>query len=79
MQITVCIGSSCHIKGSRQIVDRLLSLIIERKLEGRIDLEGSFCMGNCMNGVCVQLEGERFSLQPEDTEKFFETEVLGRL
>ncbi len=79
MQITVCIGSSCHIKGSRQIVDRLLSMIAERKLDGRIALEGSFCMGNCMNGVCVQLDGETFSLQPEDTETFFETEVLRRL
>lgn len=32
-----------------------------------------------MNGVCVQIDGEVFSLQPEDTIKFFETEILGRL
>jgi hypothetical protein len=79
MQITVCVGSSCHIKGSGQIVDQLLSLIAERKLKDRIELEGSFCLGNCMNGVCVQIDGEVFSLQPEDTIKFFETEILGRL
>ena len=32
MKITVCIGSSCHIKGSRQIVQRLQELIAQHKL-----------------------------------------------
>jgi hypothetical protein len=27
MKVTVCIGSSCHLKGSRQIVEQLQSLI----------------------------------------------------
>ena len=27
MKITVCIGSSCHVKGSRQVVEQLQELI----------------------------------------------------
>ena len=27
MKITICIGSSCHIKGSRQVVEQLQALV----------------------------------------------------
>lgn len=79
MKITICIGSSCHLKGSRQIVEELQTLVAENNLKDRVELAGQFCMGDCMNGVCVTLDGEKFSLKPEDTEKFFRDEVLPRL
>ena len=49
MKVTVCIGSSCHIKGSRQVVERLQHLIAQEKLGDRVELGGTFCMGNCVN------------------------------
>ena len=73
MKITVCIGSSCHLKGSRQVVERLQALVREHKLDDKIELSGTFCMDNCQNGVCVTLDGEIYSLS------FFEKEVLGKL
>ncbi len=79
MTITVCIGSSCHLKGSREIVSQLESLINDHELKNQIDLNGSFCMGDCVNGVAVKIDGELFSLKPEATKDFFETEVLRRL
>lgn len=79
MTITICIGSSCHLKGSREIVSQLEALITEHNLKNRIDLNGSFCMGDCVNGVSVKIDGELFSLKPEATKEFFETEVLRRL
>ena len=30
MKVTVCIGSSCHVKGSRQVVEQLRQLIDEK-------------------------------------------------
>ena len=45
MKITVCIGSSCHLKGSRQVVEKLQELIAEKELAGKIELAGTFCMG----------------------------------
>ena len=45
MKVTVCIGSSCHIKGSRQVVERLQYLIHENSLGDKVDLGGTFCMG----------------------------------
>lgn len=79
MKITICIGSSCHLKGSRQIVEQLQRFIAERKLESQIELAGQFCMGNCQQGVCVTVDGEAFSLSPETTRDFFENTVLPRL
>lgn len=79
MKITICIGSSCHLKGSRQIVEQLQRFVAERKLEGQVDLAGQFCMGNCQQGVCVTVDGEAFSLTPETTAAFFENTILPRL
>ncbi|MEG0145761.1 MAG: (2Fe-2S) ferredoxin domain-containing protein [Clostridia bacterium] len=78
MKITVCIGSSCHLKGSRLIIEALQRLVAAHKLQDEIDLAGQFCMGDCMNGVCLTVDGEKFSLKPEDVETFFQDEVLSR-
>ena len=79
MKITVCIGSSCHLKGSRQVVEQLQRLIAEHQLSERVELGGAFCMDNCQNGVCVSIDGTVFSLSPETVEAFFSEEVLRRL
>ena len=79
MNITVCIGSSCHLKGSRAVVERLERLILEHGLKDEIELRGSFCMGQCQTGVSVLLDGTYYSLTPEDTERFLVQTVLPRL
>ena len=71
MKITVCIGSSCHIKGSRQVVERLQHLIA--------DLGGTFCMGKCQDGVCVTVDDQFHSVSPESVDEFFEQEVISKL
>ena len=79
MTITICIGSSCHLKGSRTIIQKLEELITEHQLNDKIELNGSFCMGECSNGVCVTINDELFSVSPETVNTFFENEVLRRL
>jgi len=79
MKITVCIGSSCHIKGSRQVVEVLQRLISENSLADKVEISGTFCMGQCQKGVCVSIEEQIFSVTPETVEKFFEQNVLGRV
>ena len=78
MKITVCIGSSCHLKGSRQVVEQLQTLIADNHLKDSVELSGTFCMGNCQHGVCVTLDGRLFSLTPETTKAFFEENVLDK-
>ena len=62
MKITVCIGSSCHIKGSRQVVEQLQYLIAKNNVGDKVELGGTFCMGKCQQGVCVEIDGEFFYL-----------------
>ena len=79
VKVTVCVGSSCHLKGSRQVVEGLRQLIVDNKLEDKIDLAGTFCMGKCEQGVCVTVDGELFSVSPDTVENFFNADVLPRL
>ncbi|MBE5790210.1 MAG: (2Fe-2S) ferredoxin domain-containing protein [Clostridiales bacterium] len=79
MKVTVCIGSSCHIKGSRPVVEQLQELIAKENLGDRIELGGTFCMGKCQQGVCVTVDGEFFSVSTETVSSFFEKEIKARV
>lgn len=79
MKITVCIGSSCHIKGSRQVVEELQRLIKENALGEKVELGGTFCMGKCQQGVCVTVDEAFYSVTPETVTDFFKNEVLAKV
>ena len=79
LKITVCIGSSCHIKGSRQVVEQLQNLIAEKNLGNKVELCGTFCLGKCQQGVCVMVEDDFFSVSPETVEEFCAKEVEAKV
>ena len=79
LKITVCIGSSCHIKGSRQVVEHLQYLIAKNDLGDKVELGGTFCMGKCQQGVCVTVNDSFHSVTPETVEEFFAQEVLAKV
>lgn len=79
MKVTVCIGSSCHIKGSRQVVEQLQNLINENNLGDKVELGGTFCMGKCQQGVCVTVDDEFHSVTPENVIEFFENEIAKKV
>lgn len=79
MKVTVCIGSSCHIKGSRQVVEQLQTLIAEAALGDKVELGGTFCMGKCVQGVCVTVDNELFSVSPDTVNDFFEKEIKAKV
>lgn len=67
------------MKGSRQVVEELRSLIEQNKLKDKIELGGVFCMGKCQQGVCVTVDGEFFSVTPDSVKSFFNDNVLAKL
>lgn len=79
MKVTVCIGSSCHIKGSRQVVQALQNLITENNLGDKVDLGGTFCLGKCQQGVCVNVDEEFHSVSPETVNEFFKNEIAAKV
>ena len=79
MKVIVCIGSSCHIKGSRPVVEKLQELINKNNLNEKVDLGGTFCLGNCQKGVCVTIDYQFYSVSPDTVEEFFEKEILSKV
>ena len=79
MKVTVCIGSSCHIKGSRQVVEQLQYLIAENGLKDIVELGGTFCMGKCQLGVCVTVDEKFYSVTPETVNEFFKEHIVGQI
>ena len=77
MTVTVCVGSSCHIKGSRQIIVRFNELLKEHGLENKIELQGSFCMERCGEGLNWQIDEEPItSSSVEEAIETFTEKVL---
>jgi NADH:ubiquinone oxidoreductase subunit E len=79
MKVVVCIGSSCHIKGSHQVVEQFQELIAKNSLGDKVELGGTFCMGQCQQGVCVKVDGELHSVSPDTAEEFFENEIKAKV
>ncbi len=76
MLIEVCIGSSCHLKGSYGIIHMLQDLIEDNGLGDRVELKAVFCMEKCKGAVSVRIEGNIFSLNTGNTEEIFQAQVL---
>ena len=56
MIIKICVGSSCHLKGSYDVIEQLQAIVKKYKVEDLVDLQASFCLGFCAEGVTVKAE-----------------------
>lgn len=81
MLISICVGSSCHLKGSYEIVNKIQSLIKEYRLENEIELSASFCMGRCANdGVSITINNEFIDgCTPNTINQIFKEKILDKL
>ena len=78
IDLSICVGSSCHLKGSKPVIDAVNAEIAKRELKSRVNLKAAFCLGHCgQGGVCVKVGDKVISgLTPEKVPSFFETEIL---
>lgn len=80
MVLKVCVGSSCHLKGSYDVIEKLKELISRYKLEDTIDLQASFCLGHCSEGVTVKADEEfLLNVNKDNIEDIFTSEILPKL
>lgn len=79
--IQVCVGSSCHLKGSEEIVEALTEEIRQNHLEDEIVMAGSFCAGRCnRNGVTIQVDDDIYDgVSKEDLKTFFVNNIMSRV
>jgi len=57
VDIQVCIGSGCHIKGAHFVINRLKQLVSDHQSGAGITLRASFCQEHCTEGVVVRING----------------------
>ena len=78
MIIQICVGSSCHLKGSPEIVELLQKAVEEYNLKDEVTLAGSFCIGKCnREGVTVQVDDDiHTGVTRENFREFFRDNVL---
>lgn len=81
MIIQICIGSSCHLKGSADIVELLQKAVADHHLESEVTLAGSFCTGKCNRiGVTVQVDDDVYTgITRENFNEFLQEKILKKL
>ncbi|HCT63763.1 MAG TPA: hypothetical protein DIC60_00515 [Lachnospiraceae bacterium] len=79
MDIQVCIGSVCHLKGSYDIINKLEALIDKNQLSDRVKIKAAFCLGECVGAVSVKVDEDIYSVQPDTVDNFFKTVVLEKV
>lgn len=81
MVVQICVGSSCHLKGSEEVVELFQKAIETHHLENEITLAGSFCTGKCnRSGVTVQIDDEIYTGVVRETfQEFFKDKVIAKL
>jgi NADH:ubiquinone oxidoreductase subunit E len=80
IQVQVCVGSSCHVKGSEEVISHLERLLRIHGLTKQVNLTASFCMGRCRDGVCVTVDGEKLDkVTATNVNEFFNEKIMGRI
>ena len=81
MTVLVCVGSSCHLKGSYEIIELFKARLAKEKLEDKVILKGTFCLGKCgIAGVSIQVDDEIITgVTPKNFDDVFEKYVLSRI
>lgn len=76
--VQICVGSSCHLRGSEEVVNRMRRAVEEYHLEDEVILSGSFCVGKCNRvGITVQVNDDiHVGVTPENFKDFFREKIL---
>ena len=79
--VQICVGSSCHLKGSQEIVELMQKAVAEYQLDGEVVLVGSFCIGKCnRDGVTVQINDDvHVGVTPQNFKEFFTKYILNAI
>ena len=77
MVLKVCVGSSCHLKGSYDVIEKFKEVISKNNVEDKVELQASFCLGHCSEGVTIMAD-EKFILNvnKDNVEDIFTKDIL---
>lgn len=53
LQVTVCVGTSCHVRGAQTLLRKLIAQVEESGIVDAVDVKASFCHEACDRGPTV--------------------------
>lgn len=78
MEISICVGSACHLKGSYDVIRAMENMVKENGMEEQITIKAAFCLGQCTKAVSVKFGGNIHSVRKDNVGEFFENHVLAK-
>lgn len=82
LEIEVCIGSACYVKGSNKVVKDLNQMIQSEGWQDKVNLKGAFCMRACQNhtGLGIRINGEQIhNITMQNAAETLKKEIAARL
>jgi len=80
MNVAVCVGSSCHLRGSYNIIELLKQRLEENGLTDKVDLRAAFCLGKCTDGVSIKVDDEIVcGVSTDNFDEVFEKHILSQV
>ena len=80
MNIYICVGSSCHLKGSYNIIALMKKSLAKYQLTDKVNVSAAFCLGRCTDGVTIKVDDEIVTgVSPENFDQVFAQHVLSKL
>ncbi len=76
VNIEVCVGTACYLKGSYHIINRLDELTESNNIADKVNVSSIFCLNNCTNCVSVKFNDDLVSLSMDNIDEFFKTKVI---
>lgn len=80
MNVYVCVGSSCHLRGSYKIIELMKENIEKNGLEEKVNLSAAFCLGKCTTGVTIKVDEDIVcGVSPENFSEIFKEHILDKV
>jgi len=80
VDIRVCVGTSCHLNGSYNVVQEIQQLIEEHSLHEEIEFEAVFCAKQCQaTGVSIKVNDDSYRVEPTQVNEFFHEKIMSRI
>ena len=77
MKVYVCVGSSCHLRGSYDIINLMKERLEENGLADKVELSSSFCLGKFTEGVSFKVDDEIIcGVSKDNFDEMFNTYIL---
>lgn len=76
LNVSVCVGSACHLKGSYEVIEKLKECVKNNDLEDKVTIKAAFCLGNCTEAVSTKIGDKIYSVVPATAEEFFNEKII---